>query len=319
LPDTVFSGFRIRRLIGQGTMGAVYLAADPERGVDVALKVMNADLLADAKAKRRFADEARIGTRIASAHVVSVLGAGVDEASELPYLVMDYVSGRDLASFLAERAPLSREDALAILRGIFDAVAAAHAVNVVHRDLKTENVIVTENDGRPRARVLDFGIAKIITGATMRGTSSGLGTPVWTAPEQSDPEIPARPPADVWSMGLLAFEVLVGKSYWKSVADPKSSAYDVALEILKSPIGPASERAALYDRADRLPEGFDGWFSRSVCRDPAGRFADGREAQRAFEALFAESIVPAPKPRVWLALVTGAVVLGAAVAALLLR
>src|SRR5262249_17757476 len=134
--------------------------------------------------------------------------------------------------------------------------------------------------------VLDFGIAKEFQGLDVSATAPGLGTPLWVAPEQSREGYTAAPSADVWAFGLIAFFVLTGKLYWLHAADASSLA-DLALELMKSPIEPASQRARALGVTDALPAGFDAWFARAVARDPALRFADAGEANEALALVFA--------------------------------
>jgi len=134
-------------------------------------------------------------------------------------------------------------------------------------------------------KILDFGIAKVTEG---RNTTSASGTPLWLAPEQTTRGI-ITPAADVWAMGLLVFDMIVGRVFWRTGAGPNQSIAGLLSEIMVEPIPYASQRAAEFGR--QLPPGFDGWFARCVVRDPAMRFAHARQA-------FAELVPILRPPRV---------------------
>ena len=270
MPDSTFAGaFRVRRLLGQGAMGAVYLADEIATGQPRALKVMSSELLTEPKFAERFAQEARVGATVKSRHVVQVVGSGVDAATGLPWLAMEHLEGKDLGGFLAERGALDRAEARALLAQLFDALSAAHAVSIVHRDLKPENIFVLPDAAHAvLVKVLDFGVAKVVREATLGGTAPGLGTPLWTAPEQAHERAAIKPCADVWALGLLTFLVLTGKIFWLAAGAPGSNAYDLALELVKAPVPAASHRARELGCEDRLPPG----FALCVSRDPERRF-----------------------------------------------
>src|SRR5207247_2317711 len=125
------------------------------------------------------------------------------------------------------------------------AVGAAHAVGVVHRDLKPENVFLAASrqaDVPFVVKVLDFGIAKVVAEGTKHDTLA-IGTPLWMAPEQTTPSAEIDPRTDVWALGLIAFKLLTGKSYWRAAHDEASSAVTLLREIVLEPLAPASARA----------------------------------------------------------------------------
>jgi serine/threonine protein kinase len=156
-------------------------------------------------------------------------------------------------------------------------------------------------------RVLDFGVAKVVRDATLSGTMPGLGTPLWTAPEQGQ-EGTVRPSADVWALGLLVFRVLTGRMFWRHAED-KSTAYDLAVELLRAPIPKASERTRELGSDVELPRGFDAWFARMVARDPAARFATAGEARDALAAIVPlRGAGPPVRPR-WRLVAAGALAL----------
>jgi eukaryotic-like serine/threonine-protein kinase len=295
-PGTVFAGdYRIVRPLASGGMGAVYVAMQLSTGKQRALKVMLPALVGSPELLRRFEQEARIGAHIASEHVVEVQAAGVDAPTGFPYLVMELLDGADLAETLRVRRSLPPAEAKVVFEQLCHALAAAHASGVVHRDLKPQNVFLARTmraDVAFTVKVLDFGIAKLLDDGAMTSTS-GLGTPLWLAPEQSDRR-PVTPATDVWSLGLLAFHVLTGIHYWPCMDHPQPTVTELLREVLVDPLPLASQRAPA------LPPGFDAWFQRCVVRDPQLRFPSAREAGAAISHVLsggqmaAYSYPPAP-------------------------
>jgi TPR repeat protein/tRNA A-37 threonylcarbamoyl transferase component Bud32 len=287
-PGAVFAGdYTIERPLAEGGMGSVYIVRQTSTGARRALKLMHRELVRDARLRQRFEQEARVGALIESDHVVQVLGAGVDEATGMPWLVMELLVGEDLSKLLEARGALPSVEARDVFAQFTHAVAAAHRVGIVHRDLKPENVFVAvaQREGMERlVKVLDFGIAKVVAEARAT-TTQALGTPSWMAPEQTEPHSPITPAADVWAIGLIAFRMLVGKHFWVSANSETSTATMVLREAVIDPIPPASVRAAQYGRAELLPPGFDAWFSRCVARDVRARFQDAGTARDAFASL----------------------------------
>jgi eukaryotic-like serine/threonine-protein kinase len=282
---TVVGGdFVIARLLGQGGMGAVYLAEQKSTGKPRALKVMHREVAPDLTLQRRFEQEAKVGSAIKSGHIVEVIVAGVDAG--MPYLVMELLEGVDLRRHLKQQGPLDAEEVRAIFEQLCHGVAAAHAAGIVHRDLKPENIFLARSNratsGASVVKVLDFGIAKMAAEAGTRGTSA-IGSPLWMAPEQTEPG-PVTPACDVWALGLIAYELFTAKHFWRSAADEAATPMHLLREIVLEPIPLASERAG-----DVLPNGFDTWFRRCVARAPATRYKDAGEMWRAMQ-----EFLPAP-------------------------
>jgi len=268
-------------------MGAVYTAEQLSTGRLRAVKVMNPLLVDDAKQRQRFTQEARIGARVVSDHVVDVIAAGVDDELGMPWIAMELLEGDDLGEHVTRRGPQQVGQVLEVFRQLCHALGAAHQAGVVHRDVKPQNVFIstTQTATAPTAvKVLDFGIAKVAAAASAAGTAM-VGSPAWMAPEQTDPQATITPGADVWALGLLAFWMLTGMSYWQAANTSQASMHALMKEVLFDDLPPASERAAVYDRAERLPEGFDPWFARCVDRDPAARFGDAAELYAALATI----------------------------------
>jgi len=163
-------------------MGAVYVADQLSTGKARALKVMRAELVDDLDARRRFEQEARVGARVASDHVVEIHAAGVDGETGLPFLVMELLVGEDLASAIERSGPMPPSAVLAIFEQLCHAIGAAHGAGVVHRDLKPENVFLAKprraREASVDVKVLDFGIAKVVEeSASRKKSTQSIGTP----------------------------------------------------------------------------------------------------------------------------------------------
>jgi len=203
--------YRILRKLGQGGMGAVYLAEQPGLGHKVALKFLNANLSQDEGIARRFLNEARSYGLVAHPNAVALHDFGQDEQGNL-FISMEYVEGQDLKKLLLQEGRLAMSEAVDIALQLADVLAHAHAQQVVHRDLKPENVVVRRGLRGYHAKVLDFGIARILGNGATRVTVQGLvaGTPNYMAPEQVEgKEVDAR--VDIYALGLLLFELLTGQ------------------------------------------------------------------------------------------------------------
>ncbi len=274
-PGSIFAGdFRVIQPLREGGMGAVYLVEQVSTGAERALKLMHPELVSDDTMRRRFETEAKVGSRIQSDHVVQVLAAGVDAPTGVPWMAMELLKGEDLARRL-HRGPVELEEAATILEQVCHALGAAHAVGIVHRDLKPENVFLAEarSVSTPSVvKLLDFGIAKVAAAHVVANTDT-IGTPYWMAPEQTALGEAIVPATDVWAIGLLAFRMLTGRCFWKA-AEMRAGSEVLLREMLLDDIPAASQRAAEYGVAPRIPPGFDAWFARCVARDSTARIPD---------------------------------------------
>ncbi len=286
-PGTIFArDFLVHTLVAEGGMGAVYRAEQRSTGNAVALKIMLPELLVEPGSREKFEHEARVSGRIRSSHVVKVLAAGIDDATQTPWLAMEFLEGESLAAFAKARGPLAPEVVLAVLQQVGHALSAAHVAGVVHCDLKPENIFIADSQtlGVPfDVKVLDFGIARIVKEGRQSATvTTAVGSPHWLAPEQGAKGKTVSPATDVWSFGLIAFWMLTGRFYWMNanVADDAFNVYSLLGEIAgKDAIVPASERLqALGGKRTLLPTSFDAWFARCVSRDVTARFQTVQEA-----------------------------------------
>lgn len=201
-PGVVVNGFRLTRLVGEGSMGTVFQAVDERLGRRLALKFIRGAMLSE-RGLQRFQDEARTTARFSHPHIVTVYAAGVFAGK--PYLALEYLDGPTLRERI-DHQPLTVPEALRSCRAIAEALAEAHRHGVVHADLKPENVIIPR-DGR--LRVVDFGLSRLV------GTDhvAASGTPAYMAPERWLGSAPSAA-MDVWALGVLLHELLEGRRPW---------------------------------------------------------------------------------------------------------
>lgn len=291
-PGAVFGrDFRIVRPLRAGGMGAVYVVDQLSTGKQRALKVMAPELAMDPATRERFVLEAKAAAKIESDHVVEIVTAGVDEQTGAPYLVMELLKGEELSDAIQRTGALPIGDVAEVLSQIGHALEQAHGNGIVHRDLKPENVFLAASKRRDAAftaKILDFGIAKLVADSQKTGTQP-LGTPLFMAPEQTDRKGKISPATDVWALGLMAFLLLTGKDYWR---EADGSLPMLLREVCIDELPPASVRAAELGVAHLLPQGFDPWFGGCVRREVDERFPDAGAAVRAFMTLVPPDSTP---------------------------
>jgi serine/threonine protein kinase len=296
--------YKVERLLSQGGMGAVYVVEHVTTGKRRALKVMLSHLVRDQASRDRFEREARIGARIESDNVVEVVDAGVDEATGLPFLVMELLDGVDLDHVIESQKIIPPKGVADIVDQLCDALGRGHAIGVVHSDLKPENVFLEKPRRRGVAftvKVMDFGIAKLISDEVREArVTTPMGSPLWMAPEQTQRGAAITPATDVWALGLLVYRMLTGVSYWRgaNAPDGKVSVGTMVLEVVVQPLDLASLRAREMGVAALLPAGFDGWFARCVVREQEQRFANAALAWDALEPVLAGASRASTVPQV---------------------
>ncbi|WP_437671131.1 serine/threonine-protein kinase [Sorangium sp. So ce131] len=289
----LFGGrYRVVRGIATGAMGAVYEVEHIETERRRALKVMHPHLAENPDFRARFKLEARVAARIASDHIVEVFDAGIDAETGMPFLVMELLRGEELSKRLRRTGRLSPEEAIAYLRQTAIALDKTHAAGVVHRDLKPANLFLAEgeDDGEPRVKVLDFGIAKLVAETALdAATTATLGTPLYMAPEQFKGE-QISPAVDIFALGMIAYTLLVGTAYWLNDMREYNNTLAFAVTAMHGPQEPACARAA----ADgvTLPPAFDAWFAKVTALAPEERFRTASTAIEALADIF--GIAPAP-------------------------
>ena len=263
--------------LARGGFGTVYEAEQITTERRVALKLVARQPGLDST--ELMLGEARLASRLQSEHIVQVLDAGIDHTTGSVFVVMDLLEGSTLGEQMEERGRLDPATVVNYVRQICNGLEKAHThidregklAPIVHRDLKPANVFVTRRDnGSALLKILDFGTAKMLSA---RAASSRIvrGTPQYMAPEQLAGDRPT-PATDVWSLGLMTFEMLTGHSYWLAVA--RDAPYEALFnELHVLPFVKASQRARELGEGPELGPAFDAWFARCVQRDPGQRFA----------------------------------------------
>jgi serine/threonine protein kinase len=274
-PGATISGrFRIDRLLGRGSMGAVWLARHLTLDVDVAVKFIDAAFRNELDHRTRFVHEAQSAARINSPHVVSVLDFGEDGGRL--YIAMEYLDGEDLAALLDRGSRLSLDVTARIVAHACRGLGKAHALGIAHRDIKPENLFLcgdAEEEGFV-LKILDFGVAKTTQrAASFTGTTAGqlIGSPAYMSPEQARglPQIDGR--SDLFSLAVVAYHCLTGVTPFSGESLP---------ELLFGIIGADPEPVSR--RVPALPPALDAWFDRALEKDPANRFPSAKEMSHAF-------------------------------------
>ncbi|MGK3987827.1 serine/threonine-protein kinase [Sorangium sp. So ce136] len=264
-PGDILAGkYRVERLLGTGSMGVVVAAVHVELGQCVAVKFMRSAHNVTADARERFLREARAAVRLRSQHVARVFDVGTLEGGA-PYIVMEFLEGRDLAALLEESGALSLDDAVEYVLQTCEAVGEAHAAGIVHRDLKPANLFVAQDvSGSPCIKVLDFGISKI-SGADLALTDDDqtLGSPYYMSPEQmsSSKDVDAR--SDLWALGVLLYELIAGQTPFH--AKTLAEFYGRIL---------AAQPTPLRERRSDVPRELDAVIQRCLTHDREQRWSD---------------------------------------------
>jgi serine/threonine-protein kinase len=257
--------WRVGAKLGEGGMGEVYAADTLAGGARVAIKVLRPEFVADRDVLQRFLEEARTATRLTHPNIVRVLeGAQAEDGS--PFLVMELLDGVPLGAYTQNGGRVPLPQAVPILQGILAGLAAAHAQGIVHRDLKPDNVLLTRDaTGTFVVKILDFGIAKVMDVAGGMGvrTRTGvfLGTPAYMSPEQARNARDVDQRADLWSAGILFYEMLTGRAAFPAPTEFARLAALLSVEpepVQKvdpslAPLAGFFEHAFKKDRNERFP------------------------------------------------------------------
>ena len=286
--------FRIERFIGEGGMGEVYAALDTELGTRVALKTMHPHLASERFADR-FRREVHLARQVTHPSVCRIYDAGRDGSTL--YLTMELLEGETLAARLSRGGVMSTGDALPIIRQLCAGLEAAHAAGIVHRDLKSGNVILAGE----RAVITDFGLARLVEPEAGAGVSTAvaIGTPAYMAPEQMEGAT-AGPAADIYALGVVIYEMLTGHR-------PFEDASPLVLAVKKSKDPPAPPR-----RWVDLPVAWESVILKCLALRPEDRFADAGEIVAALDGGKTVRVRAQPRSNRWRWLVAAACACAAA-------
>ncbi|MFO0586907.1 MAG: protein kinase [Polyangiaceae bacterium] len=281
--------YKIVRCLARGGMGAVYEVVHLDTKRRRALKAMHPHILHSEELRERFHREARVAAEVESDFIVDVFDTGVDEETQMPFLCMELLRGEELSRRIRKLGRIPADEVALYLHQTALALDKTHAAGIVHRDLKPENLFITEReDGPPRVKVLDFGIAKVIAdGATSAATTLSIGTPLYMSPEQFTPRARLTGASDIYALGMIAYTCLVGVAYWEEESRV-GNVFAFGAIARNGPSEPASVRAA--KRGVTLPPGFDEWFAKITNVDAEARFSPATAATRALAEILGAPI-----------------------------
>ena len=284
-PGTVIAGkYRVVRRIGTGGMGQVFSAIHLELGEHVALKFLRREAMAHPELVRRFALEARAAARIRSEHVARVFDVGQLEGG-VPFIVMEFLEGQDLAEVIAERGALPIQTAVDYMLQVCEGLASAHAKGIVHRDIKPENIFLASAGSlQASIKILDFGVSKVALDGSIAPserrfvqTTLPVGSPAYMSPEQIRDcgEVDQR--TDIWSLGCTFFEILTRK-----VPFDAPTLVQLGVAILEQ------EPVPLRRERPGAPLELEAIIARCLSKDPDARFSNVAEVAQALAPFASE-------------------------------
>src|ERR1044071_4311753 len=244
--DVLVGKYRVDKILGVGGMGMVVAATHLELDQRVALKFMLPSTHETPETPARFLREARAAGRLNSDHVCRVIDVGRFDGGT-PYIVMEYLQGEDLGALLRRRGPLRVSEAVGYILQAIEGIAEAHANGIIHRDLKPDNLFLHKrNDGATIVKVLDFGISKAKAAGLSTRTGDIFGSPAYMAPEQMESSRSVDHRADIWSLGVVLYQLVVGNPPFQAESLPL-----LCMRVVNDEPRPMSEI-----RGD-LPDGFE--------------------------------------------------------------
>ncbi|HMI83517.1 MAG TPA: protein kinase [Polyangiaceae bacterium] len=290
--DVLADKYRVEHVLAMGGMGVVVAAHHLQLDEQVAIKFLRDETLSDPEAVARFAREARAAIKIKSEHVTRVIDVGA-LANGAPYMVMEYLEGETLATFLRLRGALPLGQAVEFLLQTCEAIAEAHALGIIHRDIKPANLFVTRRaDGLMAIKVLDFGISKLATtsaswSSDLTRKSVALGSPSYMSPEQLACASAVDARTDIWSLGVTFFEMLTGQVPFHADTTPQ-----LCGKILRDPPTPARELRP------NTPDGVEAILRKCLEKERENRYANVGELAVALAA-FGSQRARASAQRIW--------------------
>jgi serine/threonine protein kinase len=288
LSQALGSSFTLEGEIGRGGMGVVYHARDERLKRKVAVKVLPPELAFREEIRMRFLREAETAARLSHPHIVPIHSVG-EGPDGLVYFVMAYVDGESLAARLKRRERLPPEEARRIMMETADALGAGHALGIIHRDVKPDNILLEGSRGR--TVLTDFGIAKALTSTTGPGTLTAtgvaIGTPHYMSPEQAagDREIDGR--SDIYSLGVVGYQMLAGELPFSAPTVPG---------ILLKQI--TEQAPNLQDKSPTCPDDLSACVMRSLEKEPEARWPTADALRRALESRSAPPYRPSRRSSV---------------------
>ena len=268
---------RLTRVLGRGAMGTVWVAEHLTLRTEVAVKFISPELVvAQPEVATRFEREAAVTAQIKSPHVVQTFDCGAMEDGTR-YIVMELLDGKSLWQKLEDDGPLTIDETAQVVGQVARALRRAHDLGIVHRDIKPDNIFVSTTDEGLFCKVLDFGIAKQSKVPQLEGlTGVGMlvGTPEYMSPEQFLSSADVDSQADVWALGVTAYQCLTTQFPF-----PAKTLGALCAELMKGTFAPPS------DFRDDLPPEVDSWFLRALAKEPGDRFQTARELARSFATL----------------------------------
>lgn len=269
--------YEIIRGIGSGGMAKVYLAYDLILNREVAVKILRFDFQNDPKALQRFQREALAASEIVHPNVVEIYDIGEDHG--LQYIVMEYVKGTDLKTYIYENAPISFDKAVDIMQQILSAVAVAHQHRIIHRDLKPQNILI---NGAGECKITDFGIAVALSETSITQTSTLLGSVHYLSPEQAR-GANATPQSDIYALGIILYELLTGK-----VPFDGESAVSIALKHFQEEI-PSVRKVN-----PNIPQALENVIFKATAKDPNERYRSVNEMSEDLSTVLSATRVNEP-------------------------
>ena len=274
LGETLAGKYFIEELIKSGGMGSVYRGKHVLMDKRVAIKVLRPSLAVDDAVVARFSREAKAASRISHPHAVSVTDFGESE-NGVVFLVMEFLDGQTLKEIIRSEGPMTLERTIEIVRQVAGALDAAHEQGVIHRDLKSDNIMLSQTNGGDWAKVLDFGIAKIQQPEGARDvdiTAANLviGTPQYMSPEQCSHSGPIDARSDVYSLGIIVYEMLAGR-----VPFTGESPTVIMMKQVQD------EPPSLSEARPDLPAGVSQAVARALAKQPNDRFQSAGEFSKA--------------------------------------
>ncbi|MBR4230546.1 MAG: Stk1 family PASTA domain-containing Ser/Thr kinase [Bacilli bacterium] len=270
--DKLSDRYQIIKSIGEGGMANVFLAYDTILERNVAVKVLRGDLANDEKFVRRFQREALSASSLTNENIVEVYDVGEDKGEY--YIVMEYVEGKHLKNLLKKRGKLTIAEVIDIMLQVTSGLSVAHDSYIIHRDIKPQNIMILENG---IVKITDFGIAVAMNSTQLTQTNSVMGSVHYLPPEQASGK-GATLQSDIYSLGILMFELLTGKLPFKG-----ENAVEIALKHLKEPM--PSIRKELPD----IPQSIENIILRATAKNPKNRYADAREMHEDLKTCLDES------------------------------